>query len=92
MEPLNNTTITLEPLNNTEIALDVPEAAKIKAEKVKKPKIEDALELIAELELKLSTLTKAFEKVTSLVGRGNELRAFGLKRWVPGREDMTRYK
>lgn len=47
---------------------------------------------IEELEGKVVMLTRVIAKLSHYAGTQNHLNEFGIEKWVPGKEDMTRWK
>lgn len=47
---------------------------------------------ISALEDDLSTLKKCFAKVCHMAGTEKNLTEYGIEKWVPGKNDMTKYK
>jgi len=55
------------------------------------PKKPTALEQsLAQALERIDKLEQAFCKVATLTGNGNQLSEFGLKRWVPGKKDISK--
>lgn len=66
--------------------------AEIKPEvKKKKPGRKPGPDKTAILEARIEMLERCVERVTTLTGNGNILRAFGLSRWLPGKKDLSKF-
>jgi hypothetical protein len=57
----------------------------------KKPGPKPKPEKLALLEARVETLERCIERVATLTGNGNILMAFGLKRWIPSKKDLSKY-
>jgi len=44
-----------------------------------------------QLKERINMLESCLERVATLTGNGNILMAFGLKRWIPGKSDLSKY-
>jgi len=74
----------LSPINTP---ADPKPGHKVKGKPGRKP----GPDKIAILEARIEMLERCVERVTTLTGNGNILRAFGLSRWLPGKKDLSKY-
>lgn len=68
------------------------EQESLPTEEKKKPGPKPKDSKVEELETKVEKLTAVIEHLASLTGNGNMLPKYGLKRWIPGQDDMRKYK
>ncbi len=59
-----------------------------------KPKVDntDLIKRIEELEATIENLTRCLEHTATNSGQGNTIVAYGLKRYIPTKGDMNRWK